>query len=59
VRTALTSQREELLRFKEIATLRDVDIELPPDRELDRAGAAAAARERGMDRLAARLEGEG
>jgi 5'-3' exonuclease len=59
VRTALTSQREELLRFKEIATLRDVDIELPPDRELDRAGAAAAARDRGMDRLAARLEGEG
>ncbi len=56
VRTALTSQREELLRFKEIATLRDVDVELPADRELDRAGAAAAARERGMDRLAARLE---
>jgi 5'-3' exonuclease len=59
VRTALTSQREELLRFREIATLRDVDVELPPDRELNRAGAAAAARERGMDRLAARLEGEG
>ena len=58
VRTALTSQREELLRFKEIAQLRDVDVDLPPDRELDRAGAAAAARERGMDRLAARLEGE-
>jgi 5'-3' exonuclease len=58
VRTALTSQRDELVRFKEIATLRDVDVELPPDRELDRAGAAAAARERGMDRLAARLEGE-
>jgi 5'-3' exonuclease len=57
VRTALTSQRDELVRFKEIATLRDVDVELPPDRELDRAGAAAAARERGMDRLAARLEG--
>ncbi len=56
VRTALTSQREELLRFKEIATLRDVDVELPADRELDRAGAAAAARARGMDRLAARLE---
>ena len=58
VRTALTSQREELLRFKDIATLRDVDVELPKDRELDRAGAAAAARERGMDRLAARLEPE-
>jgi hypothetical protein len=36
-----------------------VEGELPPDRELDRAGAAAAARERGMDRLATRLEGEG
>jgi 5'-3' exonuclease len=58
VRTALTSQRDELIRFKEIATLRDVDVELPSDRELDRAGAARAARERGMDRLAARLEGE-
>jgi 5'-3' exonuclease len=58
VRTALTSQREELLRFKDIATLRDVDVKLPADRELDRAGAAAAARERGMDRLAARLEPE-
>jgi DNA polymerase-1 len=59
VRAALTSQRDELLRFKEIATLRDVDLDLPPDRELDRPGAAAAARERGMDRLAGRLEGDG
>jgi 5'-3' exonuclease len=59
VRAALTSQREELLRFKEIATLRDMDVELPADRELDRAGAAAAARERGMNRLAERLEAEG
>ncbi len=57
VRTALTEQRDELLRFKEIATLRDVKVKLPKDRELDRAGAAGAARERGMDRLAARLEG--
>jgi DNA polymerase-1 len=59
VRTALISQRDELLRFKEIAKLRDVNVKLPKDRELDRAGAAAAARERGMDRLAARLEGDG
>jgi 5'-3' exonuclease len=59
VRAALTSQREELLRFKEIATLRDVDVELPPDRETDRAGAVRAARERGMDRLAARLDPDG
>jgi DNA polymerase-1 len=57
VRTALTEQRDELLRFKEIATLREVAVELPKDRELDRGGAAAAARERGMERLAARLAG--
>ncbi|MET0972692.1 MAG: 5'-3' exonuclease H3TH domain-containing protein [Thermoleophilaceae bacterium] len=56
VRAALTSQRDELLRFKEIATLRDVDVELPPDRTLDSTGAAQAARERGMNRLAERLE---
>jgi 5'-3' exonuclease len=57
VRTALLGQREELLRFKEIATLRDVEVELPPDRPTDFAGAARAARERGMERLAKRLGG--
>jgi 5'-3' exonuclease len=56
VRRALLEQREELLRFKEIATLRDVDLKLPEDRPTDYAGAAAAARERGLDRLAGRLE---
>jgi 5'-3' exonuclease len=56
VRGALTDQREELLRFRRIATLQDVDVELPPDRETDWEGAAAAARERGMNRLAERLE---
>jgi 5'-3' exonuclease len=59
VRTALIEQREELLRFKEIATLRDVDLEPPTDRPTDFAGAARAARERGMERLAQRLEGLG
>jgi len=56
VRTALLDQREELLRFKDIATLRDAGVELPPDRATDFAGAAAAARERGINRLASRLE---
>ena len=56
VRTALLGQREELLRFKEIATLRDVKVELPPDSPMDYAGAASAARERGLERLAKRLE---
>jgi 5'-3' exonuclease len=58
VRKALVDQRDELLRFREIATLQDVDVELPPDRPTDLSGAAAAARERGMNRLAERLEKE-
>ena len=57
VRAALLEQREELLRFKEIATLRDVELEPPADGPTDFVGAARAARERGMDRLARRLEG--
>jgi 5'-3' exonuclease len=56
VRRALIEQREELLRFKEIATLRLIDVELPPDRDTDFEGAARAARERGMDRLGERLD---
>jgi 5'-3' exonuclease len=57
VRAALLEQREELLRFKEIATLRNVEVEPPEDRPTDFEGAARAARERGMDRLAGRLDG--
>ena len=56
VRKALMEQRDELLRFKEIATLQDIDVKLPPDSPTDLRGAAAAARERGMNRLAERLE---
>ena len=56
VRGALIDQRDELLRFRKIATLQKADVELPPDRETDLEGAAAAARERGMNRLAERLE---
>jgi hypothetical protein len=58
VRKALVDQRDELLRFREIATLQDVDVELPPDSPTDFAGAASAAREREMNRLAERLEKE-
>jgi DNA polymerase-1 len=57
VRAALTTQADELRAFKEIATLQPVDVERPPDTPTDYAGAAAAARERGMERLAKRLEG--
>jgi DNA polymerase-1 len=56
VRKALIEQGDELLRFKEIATLQDIDVDLPPDSPTDLTGAAAAARERGMNRLAERLE---
>ena len=44
IRKALVEQREELLRFSEIATLQDVDVDLPPDRPTDSSGAAAARR---------------
>ena len=44
-------------RFKDIATLRDAGVKPPADRATDFAGAAAAARERGINRLARRLEG--
>ena len=53
---ALTGDPDALRAFKDIATLRRVDLERPPDAPLDRAGAAAAARELGMNRLAERLE---
>ena len=56
VRTALLDGRQDLPAYKEIATLRDVEVELPPDAETDREGAARAAREIGMNRLADRLE---
>jgi DNA polymerase-1 len=56
LRGALLDAREELLAFKDIATLRDAGVERPPDRPTDWPGAAAAARKRGMNRLAERLE---
>ena len=54
---ALTGDPDALRAFKDIATLRHVDVERPADGPLDRGGAAAAARERGMNRLAERLDG--
>jgi 5'-3' exonuclease len=55
-RKALIGQKDELIAFKEIATLQDAKVKRPPDRPTDWAGAATAAKERGMNRLAARLE---
>jgi 5'-3' exonuclease len=56
LRTALTGARDELLAFKEIATLRDEKVRRPRDKRTDYRSAAKAARERGMNRLADRLE---
>jgi DNA polymerase-1 len=56
LRTTLMESREELLAFKHIATLQDAKVKRPKDRALNNKKAAAAARERGMNRLAERLE---
>ncbi|HET7444650.1 MAG TPA: 5'-3' exonuclease [Solirubrobacterales bacterium] len=56
LRAALIEGRDDLLVFKDIATLRDAGVDPPADRATDWAGAAAAARERGMNKLAERLE---
>ena len=57
VSAALREQADELRAFKEIATLRQLDVERPADRPVDREGGAAAARALGMNRLAERLAG--
>ena len=56
LRTTLLDQREELLAFKDIATLREAGVDPPPDAPTDFAGAAGAARELGMNRLAERMD---
>jgi DNA polymerase-1 len=53
---SLCRQAGELRAFREIATLRPVDVARPPDTPTDRAGGAVAARELGMERLAERLD---
>lgn len=59
LRSELVEHREDLLAYKQIATLQDAGLERPPDRPTDWDAAAAAARERGMNRLAERLESTG
>ena len=59
LRGALLDSREELLAFKQIATLRDAGVDRPPDHATDWKSAAEAARERGMNRLAERLQTAG
>jgi 5'-3' exonuclease len=55
LRAALIEGREDLLAFKDIATLRDAGVEPPADRETDFESAAKAALELGMRKLAERL----
>jgi 5'-3' exonuclease len=55
LRTALMDGREQLVAFKDIATLRDAGVKRPRDRRTDWKGAAKAAEARGMNRLAERL----
>jgi DNA polymerase-1 len=55
LRGALIEGRDDLLAFKDIATLRDARVKRPPDQATDWPGAAEAARERGMNRFAERL----
>jgi DNA polymerase-1 len=59
VTAALTGAAEELRAFREIATLRPVSVDRPPDRPTDLAGGAQAARGLGLNRLAERLENAG
>jgi 5'-3' exonuclease len=58
LRASLLGSKDELIAYKDIATLRDAGIKRPPDSPTDRAGGARAARELGMNRLAERLEKE-
>jgi DNA polymerase-1 len=46
---------DQLRTYKDMASLRQLDVERPDDRETDRAGGADAVRAHGMNRLAERL----
>jgi len=51
----LAAVADELRTFKEMASLRHLDVERPADRPTDRTGGAEAVRAHGMNRLAERL----
>jgi len=51
----LEAVADQLRTYKDMASLRQLDVERPADRETDRAGGADAVREHGMNRLAERL----
>ena len=56
IAAALTDNADDLRAFREIATLRTVDVERPADRDTDLDAGAVAVRELGMNRLGERLE---
>ena len=56
-RNILAAARAELEAYREIATLRELAVERPPDAPTDRSGGAEVAAELGMKRLAERLAG--
>ncbi len=56
LRTSLLGSADELRAFREIATLQDAKVGRPRSKRTDWKAAAPAARERGMNRLADRLE---
>jgi 5'-3' exonuclease len=56
IRAALTDLASQLRDYREIATLRTVDVVRPEDRATDLEGGAKAARGLGLRRLAERLE---
>ena len=56
VQQALREEADRLREYKEIATLVRVPLELPADTPTDFVNGADAARERGMNRLAERLD---
>jgi 5'-3' exonuclease len=56
LRGALLESRDDLLAYKQVATLQDAGLKRPRNRATDWKAAAAAARERGMNRLSERLE---
>ncbi len=59
VAEALRTQAAELRAFKDMATLRTIALTRPPDAPTRWVAAAAAARAKGMERLAGRLERAG
>ena len=56
IAASLRDNADELLAFRDIATLRPADVALPEDAETNLAGGAEAARGLGMNRLAERLD---